>query len=286
MTKIRILERTDLGKVRGLLDLAIKDETHFSYPRFTKISDIFRELEYSIEFMATESLVAEENGKIVGLLTYFWDEDEKYIQTTFVLIKNKDIRIFDKLISHIKNSHQGYSINLGFSHTCWLNDEDYFKEKAQIIEHSHVLESKNINKNPAEIGGIKVLSKEDFPQYQAFHDKFAKDMFYNSKNLLRDFDRFRVFVKEKRGVLVASLLVKIYGENPCKGEIFGLFIDENEEKSMICDELLKNMVNSLIDEFGKISTIIYFVEVDKKIELETALANGFEKLDTYFLYKL
>lgn len=286
MTKIRPLERKDLGKIRGLLELAIKDETHFSYPRFTKISDIFRELEYSIEFMATESLVAEENGEIVGLLTYFWDEDEKYIQTTFLLIKNKDIKVFEKLISHIKNNHQGYSINIGLSHTCWLNDEDYFKENAQIIEHSHVLESKNINKNPAELAGIKVLSKEDFSQYATFHDKFSENMFYNSKNLLRDFDRFRVFMKENQDEIVASLLVKIYGENPCKGEIFGLFIDENEEKSKICDELLKAMVNSLIYEFGKISTIIYFVEVDKKIELETALANGFEKLDTYFLYKL
>ncbi len=286
MTKIRPLERTDLGKVRELLDLAIKDETHFSYPRFTKISDIFRELEYSIEFVATQSLVAEENGEFLGLLTYFWDEDEKYIQTTFLIIKNKDIKVFEKLISHIKNDHQDLSINLGLSHTCWLNDEDYFKDHAQIIEHSHVLEAKNINQKTEKIKEIKVLSKEDFPKYQAFHDKFSGKMYYNSKNLLRDFDRFRVFVKEKRGVLVASLLVKIYGENPCKGEIFGLFIDENEEKSKLCDELLQAMINLLLDEFGKIATIKYFVEVDKKIELETALANGFEKLDTYLYYKL
>ena len=286
MTKIRPLERTDLSKVRELLDLAIKDETHFSYPRFTKISDIFRELEYSIEFMATQSLVAEENSKIVGLLTYFWDEDEKYIQITFLVIKNKDIKVFEKLISHIKNDHQGYSINLGLSQTCWLNDEDYFKENAQIIEHSHVLEAKNISESKREIEGLRVLTKEDFPKYEAFHDIFAKDMYYNSKNLLRDFDRFRVFVKENQSEIIGSLLIKIYGENPCKGEIFGLFIDENQEKSKLCDELLKAMANSLLDEFGKIATIKYFVEVDKKIELERALANGFEKLDTYFYYKL
>lgn len=286
MTIIRPLERTDLGKVRGLLDLAIKDESHFSYPRFTKISDIFRELEYSIEFMATDSLVAEENGEILGLMTYFWDQDEKYIQITFLVIKNKDIKVFEKLISQIKNDHDGLSINLGLSHTCWLNDEDYFKDHAQIIENSHVLEARNISESERKIEGIKVLAKEDFPEYEAFHDKFAKDMYYNSKNLLRDFDRFRVFAKENQGKIVASLLIKIYGENPCKGEIFGLFIDENEEKSKICDELLQAMVNSLLDEFGKISTIKYFVEVDKKIELERALANGFQKLDTYLYYKL
>lgn len=286
MTKIRPLERTDLGKVRGLLDLAIKDESHFFYPRFTKISDIFRELEYSIEFMATQSLVAEENGEILGLMTYFWDQDEKYIQITFLVIKNKDIKVFEKLISHIKNDHDGLSINLGLSHTFWLNDEDYFKENAQIIEHSHVLEARNISESERKIEGIKVLAKEDFPKYEAFHDKFAKDMYYNSRNLLRDFDRFRVFVKENQSEIIGSLLVKIYGENPCKGEIFGLFIDENEEKSKICDELLQALANSLLDEFGKISTIKYFVEVDKKIELERALANGFEKLDTYLYYKL
>ena len=286
MSKIRPLERPDLGKVRELLNLAIKDETHYSYPRFEKISDIFRELEYSIEFMAIETLVAAENGEILGLITYFWDEDEKYVQTTFLVIKNKDIKVFEKLISHIKNDHDGLSINLGLSHTCWLNDEDYFKENAQIIEHSHVLEAKNIRENKREREGLRVLSKEDFPKYQVFHDKFAKDMYYNSRNLLRDFDRFRVFAKENQGDIVASILVKIYGKNPCKGEIFGIFIDENEEKSKICNELLEAMANLLIDEFGKISSLLYFVEVDKKIELETALANSFQKLDTYMLYKI
>ena len=284
--QIRPLQRPDLAKVRPLLDLAVGDKTHFSYPRFYKINDIFRELEYSIEFMATESLVIEENGDLEGLATYFWDEDEKYIQTTLLVIKNKDIKVFEELISYIKKDFKDYSLNIGLSHTCWLNEEDYFKENAQIIEHSHVLESKNINKNPAEIEGVKVLSKEDFPQYEAFHDKFAGKMYYNSKNLLRDFDKFRVFVKENQGEIVASLLVKIYGENPCKGEIFGLFIEDSKEKAKICYELLKAMENSLIDEFGKISTIKYFVEVDKKIELETALGLGFEKLDTYLYYKL
>ena len=284
--QIRPLQRPGLAKVRPLLDLAVGDKTHFSYPRFYKINDIFRELEYSIEFMATESLVIEENGDLEGLATYFWDEDEKYIQTTLLVIKNKDIKVFEELISYIKKDFKDYSLNIGLSHTCWLNEEDYFKENAQIIEHSHVLESKNINKNPAEIEGVKVLSKEDFPQYEAFHDKFAGKMYYNSKNLLRDFDKFRVFVKENQGEIVASLLVKIYGENPCKGEIFGLFIEDSKEKAKICYELLKAMENSLIDEFGKISTIKYFVEVDKKIELETALGLGFEKLDTYLYYKL
>lgn len=284
--QIRSLQRPDLAKVRPLLDLALEDKTHFSYPRFYKINDIFRELEYSIEFMATQTLVVEENGNIEGLATYFWDEDEKYIQTTLLVIKNKDIKAFEKLISHIKNERKDYRLDLGLSHTCWLNDEAYIKENAQITECSHVLEAKNLSEKRGEVTGIKVLAREAFPKYQAFHDKFAKDMYYNSKNLLRDFDRFRVFVKEENGEPVASLLVKIYGENPCKGEIFGIFVDENEEKAEICDELLKVMTNSLIDEFGKISTIKYFVEVDKKIELKIAQANKFENLDTYILYKL
>lgn len=284
--QIRPLQRPDLAKVRPLLDLAVGDKTHFSYPRFYKINDIFRELEYSIEFMATESLVIEENGDLEGLATYFWDEDEKYIQISLLIIKNKDIKVFEKLISHIKKDFKDYSLNIGLSHTCWLNEEEDFKDKVQIIEHSHVLEAKNIREGLGDTVGIRILSKEDFPKYEDFHDKFSGKMYYNSKNLLRDFDRFRVFVKENQEEIVASLLIKIYGENPCKGEIFGVFIEDSKEKAKICDELLKAMENSLIDEFGKISTIKYIVEVDKKIELETALGLGFEKLDTYLYYKL
>ena len=86
-----------------------------------------------------------------------------------------------------------------------------------------------------------------------------------------------------KGEITASLLVKIYGKNPCKGEIFGLFMKDPKRET--CDELIKAMTNSLIDEFGKIGEIKYFIEVGKVLELETALANGFEKLDTYILYR-
>ena len=114
--QIRPLQRPDLAKVRPLLDLAVGDKTHFSYPRFYKINDIFRELEYSIEFMATESLVIEENGDLEGLATYFWDEDEKYIQTTLLVIKNKAPCMAVGKIAHdtaLKNP-DGYEYNHDF----------------------------------------------------------------------------------------------------------------------------------------------------------------------------
>lgn len=281
--QIRKLERPDLAKVRPLLDLAIKEQDQASYPKFSSISDLYRELEYSIEFMATTTLLAIENEEIEGLVTYFWDEDEKYIQTTLLIIKNKDPEVLEGLLEKIKKDHKAYPINIGLGQASWINQEKSFVEKAKIVEHSHVLEAKNLEKSSALTENIELLAKEDFTAYKDFHDSFAKDMYYSSANLYRDFDRFRVFVKKDKGEITASLLVKIYGKNHYKGEIFGLFMKDPNKKT--CDSLIKVMTNSLIEEFGKIGDLKYFIEVEKDLELEVALANGFEKLDTYILYR-
>lgn len=281
--QIRKLERPDLAKVRPLLDLAIKEQDQASYPKFSSISDLYRELEYSIEFMATTTLLSLQNGEIEGLVTYFWDEDEKYIQTTLLIIKNKDPEVLEGLLERIKKDHKAYPINIGLGEASWINQEKSFTEKAKIVEHSHVLEAKNLEKSSALTENIELLAKEDFAAYKDFHDSFAKEMYYSSSNLYRDFDRFRVFVKKDKGEITASLLVKIYGKNPCKGEIFGIFMkDPNKD---ICENLIKAMENFLIEEFGKIGEIKYFIEVEKELELEVAQANGFEKLDTYILYR-
>lgn len=281
--QIRKLERPDLAKVRPLLEAAINDKSQASYPKFSSLSDLYRELEYSIEFMATTTLLSLQNEEIEGLVTYFWDDDEKYIQTTLLIIKNNDLRVLEGLLERIKKDHKVYPINIGLGEASWINQEKAFTEKAKIVEHSHVLEARNLNKSTGLRENIEVLTKDDFASYKDFHDIFAKDMYYSSANLYRDFDRFRVFVKKDEGEITASLLVKIYGKNPYKGEIFGLFMKEANKAT--CDELIKTMINSLIEEFGQIGEIKYFIEVEKELELEVSIANGFEKLDTYIFYR-
>ena len=284
--EIRALARTDLARVRPLLDLVIKDCEHFSYPRFNKISDIYRELEYSIEFMATESLVVEEKGNLEGLVTYFWDDDEKYVQITLLVIKNKDINIFNQITSNIKEKLKGFEINLSLAESAWINDVDSFRERALVAENSHVLEKRNISEKNDQSIDEKILKKEDFQSYRDFYDSFAKDMYYSSNNLYRDFDKFRIFVKRDDEDIKASLIVKIYGKRPCQAEIFAIFIKDVENYEETFDSLIKAMENALVDEFGKIQEIKYYLDVDKKIELKEATKNGFNKLDTYILYKL
>ncbi len=284
--EIRPLARTDLARVRPLLDLVIKDCEHFSYPRFDKISDIYRELEYSIEFMATESLVVEEKGNLDGLVTYFWDDDEKYVQITLLVIKNKDINIFNQITSNIKEKLKGFEINLSLAESAWINDVGSFRERALVAENSHVLEKRNISEKNDQSLDEKILQKEDFQSYRDFYDSFAKDMYYSSNNLYRDFDKFRIFVKRDDEDIKASLIVKIYGKRPCQAEIFAIFIKDVENYEETCDSLIKAMENALLDEFGKIQEIKYYLDVDKKIELKVATKNGFDRLDTYILYKL
>lgn len=96
---------------------------------------------------------------------------------------------------------------------------------------------------------VEKITKDNFKEYERFHDKYAipLEMYYNSRNLEKEIERFRIFVFKENEVIHASIFVKKVGES---AEVFGLFIDE-----------------------------------DNTEELNSALATGFSVNDTYRCYK-
>ena len=108
------------------------------------------------------------------------------------------------------------------------------------------------------------------------------EMYYNSKNLQKDVDIFRVFVFSQDEVIHGSIFVKIVRGT---AEVFGLFVDKEYENNGIESILINDMLMQLYNEFGAIREITYFIVEGCAEELNSALAAGFEIKDKYRCYK-
>ena len=157
------------------------------------------------------------------------------------------------------------------------NANEYFKKKniecidANIDTRLYNLESHIKQKHDC----VDKITKSNFEEYAIFHDKYAipLEMYYNSKNLKKDMERFRVLAFRKDGFIHASIFVKVVRD---LAEVFGLFIDEEYENKGIESILINEIIMQLYNEFENVKEIIYFIDEEDTDELNIALREGFE----------
>lgn len=280
---IKIVQKLD-----EVLDFAWKlsqDDLYASYHRLKSKERVKEYIERAIE-KENEKIIAYYNENILcGVCIYFWQDNEKYAQTTmFLIIENYD-EIADGFISYIGNELPGFELLIGvpLSNT---NANQYFKKRnakcidALIDTRLYNLKS-HINPNH---DLVEEITKNNFEEYINFHDKYAVplEMYYDGKTLQKEIEHFRVFGFKENEAIHGSIFVKIIRES---AEIYGLFIDDEYKNRSIESILIDEVLMQLYNEFGKLREVVYFVEEDNPDELNYALAAGFNVNDTYRCYK-
>lgn len=260
-------------------------DLYASYPRRTSMKDIKEVIERAIS-SDNRSIVAYYNQSVLyGVCIYFWLPDENYAQTEIFLIREDYEKIAEEFISYISNQLPGYELFIGVPINN-KNANQYFKRKniecisSSIDTRLYNLEQPINQKND----NVEEITKSDFEEYAIFHDRFAipLEMYYNSKNLLKDIEYFRVFALREGEEIKGSIFVKILKDS---FEVFGLFVDKEYENSGIDAILINEMLMQLYNEFGDVKEIVYFIEEDCTEELNSALNAGFQIKDKYKCYK-
>jgi len=222
---------------------------------------------------------------LCGVCCYFWEESEKYVQTTLFLIKDYYEVIAEELINYVSTELPGYELFIGFPDTN-ENAKEYFERKnIQCIEASIVTKLYNLKSNIREKHpSVERITEESFEEYAIFHDKHAipLEIYYNSQSLKRDIERFRVFALREHGKIHGSIFVKA-GKD--MSEVFGLFVDKEYENNHFISILINEMLMELYNEFGTVKEIIYFINEGSTEELNSALSSGFEIYERYRCYK-
>lgn len=263
-----------------------QDNLNASYPRKESIIDL---KEYIKEFIDDDSknvIASYQQGELCGICLYFWINEEKYVQTKVFLIKDGYDQIAEEFINYISSQLTGYEFFITGIPFTNKNVNEYFKKKnikcieSSIVTEIHNLEPPTKQRNHC----IEEINKNNFDEYAKFHDRYAipLEMYYNSTNLLKDMERFRVLVYRNDNHIVGSIFLKRVRNS---AEVFGLFVHEKYENKGIECILINEMLTKLYNEFGELKEIVYFIEKDSTNELNAALTAGFEVQAKYKCYK-
>lgn len=269
--------------INEVLDFSVelsKDNNRASYPRLFNEEVVRIELEKRIKSNTSRVLAYYKEEKLCGVCAYYFISEELYAQTTFFLISEDYEVVADSFIEYMKQDIANYEMLIGVPSTN-IESINYFnKIKAPIGENSIVAEIYNLQSNEDNLNSsISIIEKENFDEYANFHDKFAiaMEMFYDSKNLYKDINRFLTLAYKIDEKIVAS----IFG---CDVEIFGCFVEEEYKGTEIRSILLKSFLNEICKKFGEIKEYIYFIEKGQDEELSVALETGFKIREEYVMY--
>lgn len=279
----------EINNLEVVIDFALElseNELYASYPRKESRTAIKNVLEKAIESKEENIIAYYRENTLLGLCIYFWKPLEKYAQTSAFLIKENYDVVADELIKYLGNHLSGYELYIGMPFTN-KNAEEYFNKKSiSCIESSIDTRLYNLKSPiPKNHPSIEWLNEKDFQQYGLFHDKYALplEMYYNSTNLKKDLQRFRIFVFKDKNIIHGSIFVKVVKD---MAEVFGLFIDEEYKNKGIESLLINEMMVQLYNEFGEIKELVYFIDENCTDELTYVLNAGFHIKDKYRCYKL
>ncbi|EQB88435.1 hypothetical protein J2Z44_003583 [Clostridium punense] len=277
-----------INKVEEILDFVWKlsqDDFYASYPRRKSLEEVKKYLQRTINEDEKSIVAYYKDNELYGVCCYFWEESEKYAQTTLFLIKDYYEDIAEALISYVSIQLPGYELFIGFPDTN-ENAREYFEGKSiQCIEASTVTKLYNLKSDIREKHpSVERITESNFDEYAIFHDEHAvpSGMYYNSKNLKKDMELFRVFALREQGKIHGSIFVRA---RKGMSEIFGLFIDKEYEDKHFIGILINEMLMELYNEFGTVKEIIYFINEGSTEELNSALSAGFEIYERYRCYK-
>lgn len=262
-----------------------QNKEYSSYPRRDTLDEVREDIEKAISQKNNNIIAYYNKDLLVGVCSYFWIEEEKYSQTTIFLIQDDYEEIANKFINYIRKELLGYELLIGISTYNENANQFFIKNEIECIESSIVAVLDDLqlifkNRNIS----IEIIDIKGFQEYAIFHDKYAvpSEIYYDSKNLLKEIEKFRIFVYKKNGEIQGSIFIKV-GE--IINEVFGLFINKEFRKKGIEIALISEMLINIYNEFSELKKILYFIDENSLDEINAAFENGFKIKDKWFSSK-
>lgn len=262
-----------------------QNNLHASYPRINSIEEIKEEIEKAINLENRNIVACYHQDVLCGVCSYFWTNDEKYAQTAGFLISGDYDQVADEFISHISKQLPGYELFIGVPFTNKNANEYFMKKNIELIDCSIVTALYNLESHGNESHNqVEKITKSNFEEYAVFHDKYAipLEIYFNSKNLYKAIDRFRIFAFRQDGGVRGSIFTRVSKDG---GDVVGLLVDKEYKNKGVESILINEMLMQLYNEFGSLKEILFFIDEDCPDELNAALTAGFEIKEKYRLYK-
>ncbi|KSV58519.1 hypothetical protein [Acetivibrio ethanolgignens] len=226
-----------------------------------------------------EILLFECEGKVEGLIHYYWIPEDNYIATSGFNINKATEQAMSEFLAFVGEQFKGYDLFLGFPAENKSAVEYLAGQGFECIENNY--------NNTAFIDKIKDLpkgnrliriEKENYERFKTLHDQIEGDMYWNSERIFGDLDKWSIFVAEKEGRSQGAVYYTDVTDDWF--EIFGVDMNNGEFDQDIFRNLLYAALSDVKRRGGRVMTFF----CDKESE-QVVLECGFTYVGNYLCYK-
>ncbi|MBR3357252.1 MAG: hypothetical protein IKG46_05415 [Solobacterium sp.] len=259
------------------------DLTKSGYPTYcdgVKTKAMFMERSLKAFDRETEQiLLFEYEGKVDGLIHYYFLPEDNYLDTCFFLADKAIDRALSEFRAYAAANFPGYDLFLGFpadnqtavnflaGHGFECIESDY-NNTSFLTRFEHIKENRNVIR----------IRQDNYRLFQMLHNQIEGDMYWNSERIYEDLDHWTVYVKEKEGKPLGA----VYYMDARDGwfEIFGIDIDRDAYDPELFKELLEAALFDARSRNGRVMTFF----CDEEYEW-AAKECGFDCIGKYLCYK-
>ena len=281
---LRECSREEFEKYKDFAYELATDITKSGYPTYcdgVKTKEMFiSSARESFERETEQLLLFELDGKILGMIHYYWLPEDHYLSTSSFQVSTATEQALSEFMAFAKQRFRGYDLFLGFP----AENQDAVKFLAEhgfdCIEDDYnntafLEKCGNFPENP----GLIRIDRENYEKFRVLHEQIEGDMYWNSERILNDLDNWVIFVKEENGRPQGA--VYYIDAKDDWFEIFGIDIDGHQKRPKLFRELVMAALQDAKGRGGKVMT--FFCE---KEEEEIVRECGFVCVGNYLCYKI
>lgn len=239
--------------------------------------DFFKAAECAVLQENEEILLFVENKNVEGWISYFWIEEDHYLQLSSCNINCFYRQALMELMDYLNERFKGFTLYFGYPNENkealqFLHEQNFACTESNW-NHSFFFEHYAVSKIPN--NNIERISKENFELFKkAYHPD--EEVYWNCERIYENLDKWIVFVYKQNDEILGTVFLT--GKNEYF-EIFGVEIADIEIKDAVYLQLLSAALNECKIKKGKALT--YFCP-DKEKEFLNQL--GFKCIGQYLLY--
>lgn len=241
--------------------------------------DFVKQLEVAFTSDTEELLLFEYEGKVEGVIQYYWIPEDNYIGTNCFNINRGAKLAMAEFLELVCEQFTGYDLFLGFPGD---NREVIEYLKAQGIEcieddYNNTAFLEKLDNLP-QINSLTKINKDNYALFTMLHDQIEGDMYWNSKRIFEDIENWTIYVLEEDGVPAGAVY---FTGNQDWYEIYGIDMNSGKYDQAVFKDLLYGALQEAKSKGGKIMT--FFCEEKGQ---KACLDCGFTSVGKYLCYEV
>lgn len=280
---IRALNQYELQIAVELAWELSKDPANRSYPLFQSRDEIRAEYVAGLRGQNAALLGCFQSERLIGLLCYFFQPGEHYLQTTSFIVAEDYDAVADEFVKYLRTNFKEYEIYIGITAENICAAKILRLNGYELIEASldmRLGKSQFIEQDSPDHEIIRI-DRTNLEEYARFHKAHFDDIYWNVERLRKNIDQWTILALKTQGKISGGLFLRIDADS---AEIFGMafagFTDAH-----VASALLARALKTVFEENPGVDSVVFFTDEDEKLNQSAALSNGFRCHSRYQCYR-